>query len=510
MSKAEQAYVLPVPAAAEYVYGGGRRTRVSAFSATLALLTLVASAALFAHQAHLLPALVSGQHALEDLASFYHSVKTHDGLCVGGVSHSGYVGLNGDSEEAPKRSFFWFFEAQRDAENAPVILTIGGGPGTSGMVNPLFGQSHCKVSSNITSYANHDAWSEHHNLLALDHPVGVGYSYGQMVNNSRDAAYDAYDFLLKFFHLYPHLAKNQFVIAGGSYGGIYVPHIATVIHEKNAALAAGRGRPGARHINLESMMVSNPMSDWLSHNRWALQQRCYLTDFYNASACADAFAKLPACLEATQMAFMDDTVERRAAALHECYAVYPAIEGRDMQNVELKCNGTIEDCYPEAVYADKFMNLASTKETLGVPQELNFTFSRVAVWQEFFSTADMAQQAYLLYEPLLKAGYRLLHYIGKLDANCAWPGVLSTLRLLPSPYQSAFNDAPDLPWPGHAATVRAVALTTDNEGRQGAGAFTFILMDHAGHFVTHDQPTLVKDIVRHWIANVGWNETLDG
>ena len=107
MSKAEQTYVLPVTAAAEYVYGGGRRTRVSAFSATLALLALVASAALFAHQAHLLPALVSGQRAHEDLGAFYHSVKVHDDLCVGGTSHSGYVGLRGDSEEAPKRSFFW-------------------------------------------------------------------------------------------------------------------------------------------------------------------------------------------------------------------------------------------------------------------------------------------------------------------------------------------------------------------------------------------------------------------
>lgn len=38
-------------------------------------------------------------------------------------------------------------------------------------------------------------------------PIGVGYSYGTMVNNSRAAAYDVYDFLLKFFHLYPHLAK---------------------------------------------------------------------------------------------------------------------------------------------------------------------------------------------------------------------------------------------------------------------------------------------------------------
>lgn len=134
-----------------------------------------------------------------------------------------------------------------------------------------------------------------------------------------------------------------------------MPHIATVIHEQNAALAAGRGVPGARHINLKSMMVSNPMSvrlgsllkplacqsnqptpqDWLSHNRWALQQRCYLTDLYNASTCHAAFEKLPSCLEATQMAYMDGTVARRSDSIRMCDNVYPEhVEGRDLLNVE--------------------------------------------------------------------------------------------------------------------------------------------------------------------------------
>lgn len=41
---------------------------------------------------------------------------------------------------------------------------------------------------------------------------------------------------------------------------MYIPHIATVIHNENLALASGKGKPGAVHINLESMMVSNPLS----------------------------------------------------------------------------------------------------------------------------------------------------------------------------------------------------------------------------------------------------------
>lgn len=47
---------------------------------------------------------------------------------------------------------------------------------------------------------------------------------------------------------------------GGSYGGIYVPNIATVIHEENRAVALGNGQPGAVPINLESLMISNPIS----------------------------------------------------------------------------------------------------------------------------------------------------------------------------------------------------------------------------------------------------------
>ena len=121
-------------------------------------------------------------------------------------------------------------------------------------------------------------------LLFFSQPIGVGYSYGTMVNNSRAAAVDVYDFLQKFYRIYPHLVKwvpmlmkhfqqsvyfvllltcltrNKFIITSGSYGGTYVPHIATVIHEHNQALTSGKGEPGSVHINLESLIISNPFS----------------------------------------------------------------------------------------------------------------------------------------------------------------------------------------------------------------------------------------------------------
>ncbi len=92
-----------------------------------------------------------------------------------------------------------------------------------------------------------------------------------MQNNNAE-----FEILQKIILHFPHLApwvfrsahatyllmvhRNRFIISGGSYGGVYVPHIATVIYEQNLALAAGKGQSGAVHINLESMMVNNPIS----------------------------------------------------------------------------------------------------------------------------------------------------------------------------------------------------------------------------------------------------------
>ena len=105
------------------------------------------------------------------------------------------------------------------------------------------------------------------------------------------------------------------------------------------------------------MMVSNPMSvrrvtfpdllpalttmfiiqDFLSHNRWKLQQRCYYTDFYNATVCAAAYEQLPFCLEAVQMAYTLGTVASRTAAIKSCGAMTPdSIEGRSLENVDVR------------------------------------------------------------------------------------------------------------------------------------------------------------------------------
>jgi len=70
-------------------------------------------------------------------------------------------------------------------------------------------------------------------------------------------------------------------------------------------------------------------------------------------------------------------------------------------------------------------NNESTLEAFGIPQNVSFLPFNIDVAMEFGAEGDLLRQHYLLYEPLLAQGIRLLHYVGVEDANCAWPGVIS-------------------------------------------------------------------------------------
>ncbi|KAI0341788.1 alpha/beta-hydrolase [Trametopsis cervina] len=441
-----------------------------------------------------------------DSLDFFHNVTQPRGICVSptghDVSYAGFIGLNGDTDVTPKRSFFWFFEAEQNSQNAPTILAIGGGPGTSGLMTGIFGQWPCTMSSNGT-IPNPHRWTEHYNLLALDHPVNAGFSYGTHVNNSQDAAADVYDFLQKFYRLYPHLSHNPFVIAAGSYGGVYVPNIAAVIHAQNKAIERGEGLPEARKIPLSALTLSNPFSDPLSHYRWLLYFRCELHQLYNETTCKEMYSILPSALDSVELAYQKPTLENRKAALLETTKLVSGdLHGHLVEDIRVICippPGDATACHPEFAWVDQFFARDSTRRGLGIPHGVNYTSFNAEVYHEFMRNADIIRPHARLYEPLLRDGIRILHYIGAQDASCAWPGVLSTLKLIDSPFQRDFIQGQDVPWPtSGVATVRAVG--------PGAGNFTYILVQDAGHFVINNQRALAKEIIHRFIDNLPWFE----
>ncbi|KAF5353251.1 hypothetical protein D9756_007776 [Leucocoprinus leucothites] len=104
---------------------------------------------------------------------FFHQVSKADELCVGvngpASSFAGWIGLEGDSGKNPKRSFFWYWHAEEEPDDAPIVLSMGGGPGSSGMMNALLYEAPCLLGVGGSTTPNQNRWNEKFNLLALDH-----------------------------------------------------------------------------------------------------------------------------------------------------------------------------------------------------------------------------------------------------------------------------------------------------------------------------------------------------
>ncbi|KAF3334533.1 serine carboxypeptidase-like 33 [Carex littledalei] len=173
---------------------------------------------------------------------------------------SGYITVN---EAKGRALFYWFFEAQTQPNEKPLLLWLNGGPGCSSIgygaaseLGPL------RVKTNGTGLAfNTYAWNQEANLLFLESPVGVGFSY---TNTSSDftkiddafVAEDAYNFLVNWLKRFPQYKSRDFYISGESYAGHYVPQLAELVYDRNNVKSSSY-----TYINLKGFMVGNAITD---------------------------------------------------------------------------------------------------------------------------------------------------------------------------------------------------------------------------------------------------------
>lgn len=175
------------------------------------------------------------------------------------AQYAGYVTVN---KESGRALFYWFFEATQNASQKPLVLWLTGGPGCSSVgggealeLGPFL------VEKNTSQLRlNEYSWNKEANMLFLESPVGVGFSYtntSSELKNRGDTitAEDNYVFLLNWLERFPAYKSREFYITGESYGGHFVPQLAEVIFDRN------KGTNKDNVINLKGFMVGNAVID---------------------------------------------------------------------------------------------------------------------------------------------------------------------------------------------------------------------------------------------------------
>jgi carboxypeptidase C (cathepsin A) len=92
------------------------------------------------------------------------------------------------SRSYPINTFFWFFESRVDPPNAPLAIWLNGGPGASSVAGALGENGPCIVGEDSNSTTlNPWSWNNKANMLYIDQPVQVGFSYDTLANGTFNA-----------------------------------------------------------------------------------------------------------------------------------------------------------------------------------------------------------------------------------------------------------------------------------------------------------------------------------
>ncbi|GLJ47202.1 hypothetical protein SUGI_0996400 [Cryptomeria japonica] len=179
------------------------------------------------------------------------------------VSFDQYAGYVTVSQKDGRALFYWLTEASAESSsNLPLVLWLNGGPGCSSVAygaSEEIGPFRIKKDSSGL-YLNEFSWNSVANLLFLESPAGVGFSYTNTTSNlyntgDKSTAQDAFTFLVHWFDRFPQYKHREFYICGESYAGHYVPQLAKKIYEFNRKLKS------SPFINLKGFMVGNAVID---------------------------------------------------------------------------------------------------------------------------------------------------------------------------------------------------------------------------------------------------------
>jgi carboxypeptidase C (cathepsin A) len=168
---------------------------------------------------------------------------------------SGYIQLNGTE----KQIHYWLVEAE--IPDAPLVFWTNGGPGCSGLIGFMTEQGPFRPDEAGLIQPNEYAWNKVANMVFLEQPVGVGFSYS---NNKDDykigddqAAKDNLATIRGFLTRFPQFAESPLYITSESYGGHYMPTLANEIINYNDATESGK-------LNFKGFAVGNPYTDYYS------------------------------------------------------------------------------------------------------------------------------------------------------------------------------------------------------------------------------------------------------
>ncbi|XP_047321556.1 serine carboxypeptidase-like 42 [Impatiens glandulifera] len=172
------------------------------------------------------------------------------------LQYAGYIDVD---LKAGRSLFYYFVEAVKDPHLKPLSLWLNGGPGCSSMggggfteLGPFFPKGDGRGLR-----INSMSWNRASNLLFVESPAGVGWSYSNKTSDystgDASTARDMHMFMIKWFDKFPSYISRDLFLTGESYAGHYIPQLAIALLDHNSDKSNGF------KFNIKGVVIGNPL-----------------------------------------------------------------------------------------------------------------------------------------------------------------------------------------------------------------------------------------------------------
>ncbi|MCJ1310356.1 hypothetical protein MMC25_004020 [Agyrium rufum] len=491
------------------------------------------------------------------------------GICEttpGVKSYAGYIHMPphtadgaGGYQDYDINMFFWYFEARKNPETAPLSLWMNGGPGGSSLIGLLQENGPCSVGNDSNStILNPWSWNNEVNMLYIDQPVQVGYSYDKLQNYTYDvinelyhkadfsdgvpeqnytfrigtlpsgnqnytanttlhAAHALWHFAQTWFEEFPHLkpADEKISIWTESYGGHYGPTFMKHFESQNEKIRNGTiAGPGTHYLHLDTLGIINgciqsrfgdiARADFAYNNTYGIQaisDEQYASMQESWSKAGGILDQIIAC-QAMSKAFDptgrgDNEEVNRICRYAESNATVDIIlpYWNSTNYGWFDITHKLADPFP-VQYFQGYLNQHWVQAALGVP--VNHSESSSAVAMAFEGTGDHGRAGFLEdISELLDAGIKVALMYGDRDYACNW---LGGEQCSLNTYYSGRKEFIEAGYQPINVPVGGGNFKEGGQVRQ-YGNYSFSRVYQAGHMVPSYNPTTAYTIFMRSLFN---------
>nr|XP_043625814.1 serine carboxypeptidase-like 40 [Erigeron canadensis] len=398
--------------------------------------------------------------------------------------YGGYVTV----DQSDGRAYYYYFvEALKAKDSLPLLLWLNGGPTCSSLG---FGATQelgpFRVNSDgKTLYINEFAWNNVANVLFVEAPAGVGFSYSNSTSdylNCGDAstAADNYVFLLNWLERFPEYKEREFYISGESYAGHYVPQLAhTILYNNKIA--------NKTLINLKGILIGNAL---INHETDTLGEYDYLNS--HAIVSDEAIDQVRDVFSFTMSTTnLDQCNEAQYEISHDIeyinvYNIFaPLCLDSNLTSKPKPMSQVIDPC--SDFYTHAYMNRQDVQEAIHanvtkLDHEWNLCSSIIDVW------SDSPQTIIPLLRELMENNLRVWIFSGDADAIIPVTSTKYSINSMSLPIKTPWH-----PWLDHQGEMGGFTQVYE-------GDLTFSTVLGGGHQVPSDKPKSALTLVTHFLT----------